>query len=111
MPYKDPAKNRQVIARWHRRKKSGLTEEAFQALKRSQSNKCAICKQPEKWRGRHGGIAELSIDHDHKTGAFRGLLCKACNAALGLVKEDPFVAVALANYLIEKKGGIKGAVD
>jgi hypothetical protein len=41
----------------------------------------------------------LSIDHDHETGRFRGLLCSTCNTAIGLLRDDPKVARAAAGYL------------
>jgi hypothetical protein len=43
------------------------------------------------------------VDHDHKTGKVRGILCHKCNIALGLIGDDPARARALANYL-EREG-------
>lgn len=40
-----------------------------------------------------------TIDHDHKTGAFRGILCYACNLALGLFGDDPERLAAAIKYL------------
>lgn len=42
---------------------------------------CAIC-------GRVDRVSPLHLDHDHKTGYFRGLLCKKCNTAIGLMGDD-----------------------
>lgn len=57
-------------------------------------NCCDIC----------GGIpdgrwAELSYDHCHESGNFRGLLCSACNRALGFFKDDIHVLEKAVNYL------------
>jgi hypothetical protein len=41
----------------------------------------------------------LAIDHDHVTGDIRGLLCHACNVALGLLNDDPELLEAAAGYL------------
>lgn len=43
---------------------------------------CAICGALEP------GERRLSIDHDHETGEFRGVLCSSCNGALGLMGDD-----------------------
>lgn len=49
----------------------------------AQNNCCAICKIPkDKLR------YKLSVDHCHKTGKVRGLLCSSCNTALGLFKDN-----------------------
>jgi Recombination endonuclease VII len=40
-----------------------------------------------------------SIDHCHRTGSVRGLLCASCNSALGMVKDDPTILAALIEYL------------
>jgi hypothetical protein len=42
---------------------------------------------------------QMSWDHDHKTGKFRGWLCHSCNAALGLLKDDPERIAKLLNYI------------
>lgn len=41
----------------------------------------------------------LHVDHDHRTGEFRGLLCGPCNVALGISQEDPGRLLGLAEYL------------
>lgn len=52
---------------------------------------CEICQEiPE---------AALCIDHDHETKRVRGLLCSKCNAALGLLRDDPEVVESAARYL------------
>lgn len=50
-------------------------------LAKSQQNKCAICFKK-------AGSRRLAIDHDHKTGKVRGLLCSKCNRALGYLNDD-----------------------
>lgn len=61
-----------------RRKRYGLTAEEFRAILASQDGKCAICAKPlEDTAGKR------AVDHDHQTGAVRGLLCVPCNGSLG----------------------------
>lgn len=69
-------------AAWDRKRKYGVTQEIYLALLESQNGACAICKKPETVK-RNGEILPLCIDHDHDTKAVRGLLCRACNSALG----------------------------
>ncbi len=59
----------------HRRKTYGITLAEFEAAAAARNNRCDICNLD---RGR-----TLHIDHDHKTGENRGLLCNSCNRALG----------------------------
>jgi hypothetical protein len=59
----------------------GITLEEYDALFDSQDGKCAICLLPPSGR-------QLAVDHDHKTGKIRGLLCTKCNVALGLLNDD-----------------------
>jgi hypothetical protein len=57
---------------------------------------CAICGTTE-WMGRHGGTPH--IDHDHKTGEVRGVLCHNCNLLIGYAHEDVEVLAAAIRYL------------
>jgi len=58
-----------------RRKRLGLSLEDYDALLVAQGGGCAICGTTPKSR-------RLHVDHDHKTGKVRGLLCMRCNRAL-----------------------------
>ncbi len=74
-------------------KKYGLTHQDFQDLVAKQGNVCAICAQPEMVS------PNLHVDHSHRTGTVRGLLCGHCNRAIGLLQDDPNIALAAAAYL------------
>lgn len=67
----------------------------------AQGGVCAICKLPETRLDRRtrSKVQRLSVDHDHKTGSVRGLLCAACNAAIGLLKDDPLRMRRAAEYV------------
>ena len=75
----------------------GMTFEEFDAMLSDQGNCCAICKTKQP-----GGRAQrFNVDHNHKTGEVRGLLCKSCNIALGEVKENIHTLQAMIEYLNE----------
>jgi hypothetical protein len=76
------------------KRKFGLTEEQYAAKLRWQRGVCLICQQPPA----EGG--SLDIDHDHRTGRPRGLLCRNCNQGLGKFREDPSLLAAATGYLI-----------
>lgn len=59
-------------------KKYNISELIYTNSLKEQDNRCAICKTEQK----------LHIDHNHKTGKFRGLLCFRCNTGLGFFKEN-----------------------
>ena len=65
-----------------------------EALLRSQDGRCAICRIPEEESKR-----PLVIDHCHKSGKIRALLCNSCNVGLGMFKDDPEFLRAAAEYL------------
>jgi hypothetical protein len=70
-------------------KEHGLTEADYSQLLEQQNGHCKICQKPETaTSGRSTKVKDLAIDHDHKTGKVRGLLCSNCNRALGLFKDD-----------------------
>lgn len=69
----------------------GLTPEQYQAMLQSQGGRCKICGRTEKTR--------LAVDHCHKTGKVRGLLCTKCNSALGLFGDNVAIFQSAINYL------------
>ena len=75
--------------------KFGVDVEQYDAAMARQKGVCAICERP--CRDTNG--KELAIDHDHATQRFRGLLCRRCNAALGMFDDDPERLSRAARYL------------
>lgn len=91
---RNAVREREVI-RVHR-----ITHEIYYGMVEKQKNLCAICKNPEKRMGRNGkDITRLCIDHCHKTGKIRGLLCHACNTAIGKFKDRIDFLEAAIQYL------------
>lgn len=76
----------------------GLSPDEERRLLRVQRGVCAICKQPERVMLR-GAKPRLSVDHDHKLGKPRGLLCRRCNAALGNFNDSEELLKAAISYL------------
>jgi hypothetical protein len=70
----------------HWRRKYGITRADYETMLTAQSYVCAICHQPEQQidnrRNGSGKLFALSVDHDHRTGRVRGLLCKYCNGTI-----------------------------
>lgn len=76
----------------------GITVEEYDALYEAQGGLCALCKNPET-QTRHGKVKVLAVDHCHATDKVRGLLCHACNCALGYLRDDPVLIRAAADYV------------
>ncbi len=60
----------------------GVGLDDYKMLLKKQNNKCAICKKRNQQKKR------FNIDHDHKTGKIRGLLCMKCNVGLGAFEDN-----------------------
>lgn len=120
MPYTDPEKRRENTRRWRsspagkasRRRYNlspkrracnwknnyGISIEQFEKMLEMQGGVCAICHRPET-QILYGKVRLLSVDHDHITGAVRGLLCSECNRGIGQLGDDPLRVESAARYL------------
>lgn len=81
----------------HLRGKYGLTLEAYRTMLKGQDERCLGCGALESERAE--GSRMWPVDHDHATGAVRGILCPGCNQALGLIKDNIATLLKLADYL------------
>lgn len=79
-----------------RKRKYGISEDQFQVLLESQNYCCAICSI-------HLDNSKFSLrgqlDHCHKEGTIRGVLCGQCNTALGLFKDNKNILLEAISYL------------
>ncbi len=77
----------------------GLTPEQFDSMSTAQGDACAVCGAP---------FADMKkrphVDHCHKTGKVRALLCHRCNTAIGLARDCPDILRGLAAYLEHHRG-------
>lgn len=77
------------------RRTYGITEAEYLAVLEHQGGRCAICCKPP-------GNVNLAVDHDHRTGVIRGLLCSACNyQVLGRRDKDPGLFQRAHDYLVD----------
>lgn len=74
-------------------RKYGLSQAAWDEMFAGQGFACAVCGTEE-----HGGM-NWATDHNHKTGEVRGILCRACNLALGMAGDNPSTLDLMAQYL------------
>lgn len=77
----------------------GITEAQLTEMKETQNNCCAICGSTGFLIGKNGHTEKLAVDHDHKTGKVRQLLCHNCNRGLGLFQDDAELLKRAATYL------------
>ena len=98
---KQPVTYRDRDRRSNLHKKFGITIEEYDEMVVKQGNTCAICLQPERYiHPKTNEPARLAVDHDHHSGAVRGLLCSNCNRGLGLFNEDQDRLAAAIQYLL-----------
>ncbi len=72
----------------------GMTCDELRAFRAKHKSRCGICKDARL----------VVVDHDHKTGRPRGLLCHNCNSAIGKLNESPALFRAALAYLEKHRG-------
>jgi hypothetical protein len=77
----------------------GLTEADYDNLVKIQNGLCAICKKPETSSNQHVLQKRLAVDHCHKTGKVRGLLCSKCNRGIGYFNDSTDLLYKAIIYL------------
>lgn len=73
----------------------GITADDYDRKLGEQQGKCAVCRTTDPGHGHKVFV----VDHDHASGHVRGLLCRNCNSAIGLLQDDPKVIAAAAAYV------------
>lgn len=100
-------KAREKLVAWRKRNRAklvdnqrkhlyGLDRSEIDRIAVAQDGSCAVCGEvfdeanPKR---------RACVDHDHETGAIRGLLCRKCNAGLGMLRDRSDLLRAAADYL------------
>ena len=83
-----------------KRKIQGWVRQGYPKPTYPKTSVCEICGSPPSGRG-------LSLDHCHVSGVFRGWLCFACNAGLGMFKDKPDLLNKAIEYLDRSKTPVK----
>ena len=83
-------KNSSIRTSAMRKYRYGLTIEQYQNLINEQNSKCKLCDKD---------INDFNIDHNHKTGKIRGILCNKCNTGLGMFNDDINLLQKAIKYL------------
>lgn len=78
----------------------GMTGDEYRAIWERQGRVCALCKQEETQKHHKSGkVNALSVDHCHRTGVVRALLCWRCNTVIGKVKDSAELLLRMAAYV------------
>lgn len=101
----NPERVKAMSDRANIRKNRGIDLWDFKYILHSQGGKCAICGSLEFGQG----IRDLkrgAVDHDHKTGEVRGILCDKCNRGIGLLGDDIEILRSAIKYLSRKQSDL-----
>lgn len=84
--------------------KYGLTVDEFDGMMARQNYKCLICQENISGKPSRQARRRAAVDHDHSTGAVRGILCSPCNAGIGHLGDSVSRVEAAAAYLRKHEG-------
>ena len=77
----------------------GITLAEYDRMHTAQGGLCAVCHQPETMLRRNGLPYRLSVDHNHRTGEVRALICRRCNQIVWAFAEHAGLFGDVARYL------------
>lgn len=83
--YRESSRGRELKRQHNLKCKYNITLEEYDQMFEGQNGVCALCNNIND----HG--RRLCVDHDHKTGKIRGLLCTRCNTRLGVLEDEKFI--------------------
>lgn len=97
---------------WQLKRKYGITPDIVFEMYEQQEGRCAICRT-------RGDVRELGfvkreslcVDHDHRTGEVRGLLCGFCNRGIGLLRDSQDILTSAKKYLNKNKRKANGKAN
>ena len=95
------ALKRDVRRDQHLARRYNISTEVYDHMYSKQNGCCNICRK---------NFTQLCVDHCHKTGNVRGLLCQTCNKGLGLLMDDVSYLTNAIAYLNEHAGAERTAV-
>lgn len=95
-----PEERALYVREWTLNRKYSIGKVEYDAMLAAQNGVCAICCKAESFINKKTTkLQEFSVDHDHKTGAVRGLLCVRCNRMLGYARDDKNILRQAILYL------------
>lgn len=95
-------KNRAKVALYKIKERYDITPERYEEMLHIQNNRCAICGEEETAINYNTkNVQKLAVDHCHKTGKVRELLCQDCNRGIAKFKEDPIILQKAIEYIIK----------
>jgi hypothetical protein len=89
------SRSKEYDLEYQMKKNYGIGFFEYDAMFEKQNGLCAICDAPPPNHHKK----RLNIDHCHKSGRIRGLLCDACNRGIGLLKDSPDLMLKAISYL------------
>lgn len=101
--YASEPEMRKKVRAYQLRRDFGISTEEYAAQLSRQGEACAICGVRQEKEQR-----QMAVDHCHKTGEIRGILCHSCNRGIGSLGDEPGRVEAAAKYLREFHWGAQG---
>lgn len=90
---------KQRIRAFKKKLSHSFTLEDYKSMLDSQNSKCKICNNPLI------KPKDIALDHCHKTGKVRGILCRYCNTGIGMLQDDTRILQNAIKYLKEFNNG------